>query len=238
MTRERILEIIEASERDKIRNSKLYSGGVIMQFNWKNWNYGGKIIFCSVCVAFVALFMNWVDVTILTQNGFVQQGYLLLPCWIYPLYVLLKSKKINFVGGIVSSGVSILFMIFYISSKTMSDTIMGHDVSMNVAATGAWVFLFASIMLLIGVLKYSPEENLKDSFESSVKSIKENVDRFRKSDNEYVVNSETTSTRHSTGVENDEEMIKRLEKLNELKSLGIITEEEFEVEKKKILSSF
>jgi len=151
-----------------------------MQFNWKEWNYGGKVIFGSACVALFSLFMDWVDITIMTQNGFVQQGYLLLICWIYPLYVLLKNKKINLVGGIVSSGISILFMIVYISSKTMSDTIMGQDVSMNVAASGAWVFLFASISLLIGVLRYSPEENLKDSFESSVDSINRECEQIQK----------------------------------------------------------
>ena len=66
----------------------------------------------------------------------------------------------------------------------------------------------------------------------------ENVNRFRKTDNEYVVDSKNNSPKEILKVVNNEEMIKRLEKLNELKSQGIITEEEFEIEKKKVLSSF
>jgi len=64
------------------------------------------------------------------------------------------------------------------------------------------------------------------------------VNRFRKTDNEYVVDSKNNSPKEILKVVNNEEMIKRLEKLNELKSQGIITEEEFEIEKKKVLSSF
>lgn len=64
------------------------------------------------------------------------------------------------------------------------------------------------------------------------------MNRFRKTDNEYVVDSKNNSPKEILKVVNNEEMIKRLEKLNELKSQGIITEEEFEIEKKKVLSSF
>lgn len=65
-----------------------------MEFDWKNWSLGGRIIICSACAALISLFMKWVDVGgMFSQNGFLQQGYLFLPFWAYPLFVLFKKKR-------------------------------------------------------------------------------------------------------------------------------------------------
>jgi len=192
-----------------------------MAFNWKDWNLGGKIIFCSACVAIVSLLMKWVDLGVFSQNGFAQQGYFLLVCWIYPLFVLLKDKKMNVFGGMISSVIAIVVMIVYISSKGINEEIFGEVIDVNVAAAGAWLFLFASVALLIGVVKFVPVVELKASFTHSVNAIKGNVDRLRKDVNE----------------EDKEDALKKLEKLNDMKKSGILSEEEFEVEKKKVLNS-
>ena len=208
-----------------------------MEFNWKNWNLGGKIIFCSACVAFISLLMKWVDLGVFSQNGFAQQGYFLLPCWIYPLFVLLKGKKMNVFGGIIPSVIAIIIMIAFISSKGINEEIFGDVVNVNVAAAGAWLFLFSTIALLIGVLKYVPIDELKASFTHSVNTIKGNVDKLKKDTNETVIHFEPPMTEKSNASGNKENAIKKLEKLNELKSSGILSEEEFNIEKKKLLNS-
>ena len=208
-----------------------------MEYNWKDWNLGGKIIFCSACVAIIALLMKWVDLGVFSQNGFAQQGYLLLPCWIYPLLVLFKDKKMNVFAGIIPSVIAIIIMITFISSKGINDEIFGDVVNVNVAAAGAWLFLFASVTLLIGVVKYIPVGELKASFTHSVNAIKGNVDRLRKDVKETVVHSEKPASKKSPSFENEEDAIKKLERLNDLKKSGILSEEEFNIEKKKLLTS-
>ncbi len=70
-----------------------------MNIKFKEWNFGGKLIFISTILAIISLFMNWVDAGILRVSGFQQQGYLLLIFYIYPVYKLLKGTKLNKVLG-------------------------------------------------------------------------------------------------------------------------------------------
>mgnify|MGYP007000269980 CR=1 len=62
---------------------------LLMEFNWKNWSTGQRLIFASSVVAVLSLLLPWADMGLLSVNGFAQQGYLLLIFFIYPLYKLL-----------------------------------------------------------------------------------------------------------------------------------------------------
>ncbi len=119
---------------------------------WKNWNSGGRIIFASACTALISMFMTWVDIGIAQKNGFDQQAFLLLVFWIYPVFRLLKNKRINGVSGLLSSIASVILTIGYIDSK--SGELINRTV--NFSGTGVWVFLFASIALGVGIVKYVP----------------------------------------------------------------------------------
>jgi hypothetical protein len=208
-----------------------------MEFDWKNWSLGGRIIICSACAALISLFMKWIDVGgMFSQNGFLQQGYLFLPFWGYPLFVLFKKKKMNIFGAIIPTLVAIIMLIAFMSSRKIE----GMDI--NVTGSGAWLFLFALIALSIGIIKYVPVDELKSALNSSINTVKENVDKFKKkSENEPVIKSETIISdkpeASNTSVDKDE-IFKRFEKLNDLKSSGVISEEEFETEKKKLLNKF
>jgi len=125
-----------------------------MKFDWKNWNVGGKIMFVMGCVAILSMFMSWVDVGFIAQSGMSQLMFFLLVFWVYPLLMLFKNNSINRIWGLASSLASVLATIMYIGSKTIE--ISGNTV--NVAATGAYLFLFASIGLIVGVLKYAPTQ--------------------------------------------------------------------------------
>lgn len=123
-----------------------------MKFDWNNWNVGGKTIFVAACVAVLSMFLKWVDLRIVSANGFSQGTFLFLGVFVYPVLMLLQQRPINrnigvgcAVGGIV------LALGYYLSSF---EEIMGRTVV--VAGSGPWVFLFASIALLVGVLKYEP----------------------------------------------------------------------------------
>lgn len=128
-----------------------------MKFDWKNWNTGGKTIFAATTASAVSMFMNWTDIGFASQSGFSQQAFLFLVLWIYPVFKLLKNHPISRIGGVTCSIASIALTLAYINSKSVD--VFGH--SGNVAGTGAWIFMFASIALLIGVLKYSPAEAIE-----------------------------------------------------------------------------
>lgn len=129
-----------------------------MKWNWKNWNSGGKVIFVAACLATASMLMDWVDVGFVSQSGLSQGAFLFLGLWVYPVVMLFKNKSIHRVLGVVCSSASIVFTLIYISSKSIQ--IFNHTV--NAAATGAYLFLFASIGLIVGIIKYSaviPVEN-------------------------------------------------------------------------------
>ena len=132
-----------------------------MKFDWQNCNTGGKVIFIASCVATLSLFMKWVDIGFASQTGLSQDAWLFLPLWIYPVIKLLKNGHINRMGGLVCSIGSVIASVSYISSKSID--VFGETV--NVAATGAYVYLLASIALIIGVVKYRPHLPEEDTGE-------------------------------------------------------------------------
>ena len=121
-----------------------------MKYDWNNWNIGGKIIFVSSCAATLSMIMNWVDVGIASQSGLSQGAFLFLLLWIYPVLMLFKNKPILKSWGLGFSIASVIFSLVYISSKSIE--LFGRSV--NAAASGAYIFLFASIGLIFGIIKY------------------------------------------------------------------------------------
>ena len=63
-----------------------------MAFDWKNFSLNQQIILGSFGVAILSMFLPWVDMEIITLNGFQQQGYIFLVCFVYPLYCILSEK--------------------------------------------------------------------------------------------------------------------------------------------------
>jgi len=123
-----------------------------MKFDWKNWNLGGKVIFAAACVATISVLMRWVDVGIASQSGLSQGAFLFLGLWIYPVLMLFKNKAIHRVWGLMCSIASVVLTLGYISSKSVE--LFGETV--NAAASGSYLFLLASIALIVGLVKYKP----------------------------------------------------------------------------------
>jgi len=118
---------------------------------WQVWSMGNKIIFSSACVAAVSMLLTWVDIGFASQNGLSQGTFLLLGFYIYPVMRLLKNEDMNKLWGRICSIGSVITAIIYISSKTIE--VFGSTV--NAASTGAYLFLFASIALIVGTEKYT-----------------------------------------------------------------------------------
>ena len=127
-------------------------GEINMKVDWKIWNIGGKIIFVAACGATTSMLMKWVDFGIASQSGLSQLAFLFLALWIYPVTMLFQNKTIHRIWGLVCSLCSVVFTLAYITSKSIE--MFGETV--NAAGAGAYIFLFASIALVVGVVKYTP----------------------------------------------------------------------------------
>ena len=122
---------------------------------WQAWTIGNKTIFISTCIATFSMFISWVDVGFVSQDGFSQGAFLFLGLYIYPFIRLLKNGNINKIWGRICSIGSLVCTILYINSKTIE--VFGSTI--NAASTGAYLFLFSSIALIVGIEKYATINN-------------------------------------------------------------------------------
>ena len=109
-----------------------------MEFNWKDWSLGNRIIFSSAIIAVLSLLLPWADMGLVTINGFGQQGYILLIFYVYPIYKLLNSKPIKSIYGLLSSLLAIITSISFAFSKTVEV----FNTSMNVSGSGLVLFIW------------------------------------------------------------------------------------------------
>lgn len=121
-----------------------------MRFNFGAWDIGGKSIFIAACLAIISLFFTWVDIGFYAENGFEQQAFIFLACFIYPIIRLLQDKSINRIGGYICAIAGIVCGIAYISSKSAEM----FGVQIQAAGTGPYVFIVASVILGFGVFRY------------------------------------------------------------------------------------
>jgi len=120
-----------------------------LNFDWKKWSGGEKIISISFVTAFASMFLNWTYGSFFPQNGFTQLAIVLLLFWVYPVYGVLFGGNINKYFAYLCSLGSFIAIVYYIYSKNAE--IFGGF--MNLAGNGAWVFLFSTLMLGIGVFQ-------------------------------------------------------------------------------------
>lgn len=116
-----------------------------------SWSFGRKTVFVSVCLAVVSLFFNWVDLGIFSENGFEQQAYLLLICFLYPIAQLVQNGPVNKLPGYICAIAGVVCGIAYINWKSVD--FLGTTV--NAAGSGPYVFIVASVILALGVYKSS-----------------------------------------------------------------------------------
>ena len=129
-----------------------------LKIDWENWTSGEKIISISFFVAIISMFLNWSYGGFFPQNGFTQLTVFFLLFWAYPLFMILTGKQISRNIGLGCSTGSLILTLFYIFSRNTE--IFGSFI--NLAGIGAWVFMFSSLALGVGVYQ-SHIENQKES---------------------------------------------------------------------------
>ena len=115
-----------------------------MKLDWKNWSFGGKIIFVATCIATLSMFMVWDDVS---QSRLpLRSALILLGLYIYPLIMLLKNRIIIKLWGLVCSIIAVVFSLLYLVSSVSNYSVV----------TGSWSYMFSSFGLMVGIIKYHP----------------------------------------------------------------------------------
>ena len=101
------------------------------------------------------MFLPWVDMEIITLNGFQQQGYIFLVCFVYPLYCILSEKVHNTLVSLALGVITVILTIWYITTYSI-DLYEGE--SINVAGSGLWLFTLCTIAFTFACFKELDED--------------------------------------------------------------------------------
>lgn len=100
------------------------------------------------------MILSWLDMVKFSYNGFQELAVFLLVFYAYPLYKVIKNEPMNMAVGIVSAIAAAGLSVGYMEWKTL--VFDGEELCF--AGHGTYIFFFASILLLVGVMKYEPTD--------------------------------------------------------------------------------
>lgn len=120
-----------------------------------NTPLGGKIILVSTVVAIFSLFLDWVDVGFISQNGMQQQGYIMLLFFIYPVFLVMKNKKGIRILNILSGVLVVVFMFLFMEDKKADF----YGEVLNANAAGIYLFFICTIGLTVGAFLWKKRED-------------------------------------------------------------------------------
>ena len=126
-----------------------------MAFDWKTLSLNKQIILGSFGISLFSLFLPWVDIQLITLNGFQQQGYLFLICFIYPLYCILSTKKHNALVSLALGVLTVILTIWFINSKSVE---IYEGESVNVSGSGLWLFALCTFAFTFSCFKELNED--------------------------------------------------------------------------------
>ena len=113
---------------------------------------GQLIVLISTAVAFISLFFPWVSAGFISVNAFQIQTFLIMLLYILPVYQIFKRRRFfldpshNFIVEVGSGALAAFLTLIFILTRTTF--IFGHSV--NLAGTGSYIFLLASLALTYG----------------------------------------------------------------------------------------
>ena len=144
---------------------------------WKEFNLKGKIILASLALAVLSIPLTWSyfqnnSYDFISIRGYNIPEILYMLFFLYPSICLFQGKTIKKKFGLTSAILALLFALFYLLSKANDtmfspmDEIVGDmcsseysdcseellDSAINNTGLGIYVYFFASILLVIGVI--------------------------------------------------------------------------------------
>lgn len=103
-------------------------------------------IYLGLCgVAFISLFMKWVDIGIASQNGFQQQGWIILIPLVYITVTKITGRMYNKWVNLALSMIIALLTIVFMFDKMVA---IGDEV-VNLASTGIYLMVICCLGFVI-----------------------------------------------------------------------------------------
>ncbi len=118
-----------------------------MQFNFKKLELGAKISLIAIGMAFISLFMPWMDFWGRNQNAFLEGEFIIFLPLLYPLLILLLGKTLRVFPGILAVVISLMT-----GSVLLNIYIMDRNSDPGI---GIFVFLLATLGALYGLVRWS-----------------------------------------------------------------------------------
>lgn len=118
-----------------------------MRFNFKELEPGAKISLIAIVLAFISLFLPWMDFRGRNQNAFLEGEFIIILPLVYPLVILLLGRTLRAFPGILAVVISLLA-----GSVLLNIYIMDRN---SDPAYGIFVFLVAVLGALYGLVRWS-----------------------------------------------------------------------------------
>lgn len=124
-----------------------------LEFNYGDWNLGGKLIFYATILAIISVILPWMEANNGTI-GFMQGAGFFLVFYVYPFVLLLMDRKIHELVGTVSAGFAVFapsYVLYYVMDQE------GGSLT-EIAEPGVIIFIVASMILFTGIHLYESYE--------------------------------------------------------------------------------
>lgn len=118
-----------------------------MQFNFNKLELGAKISLIGIGLAFISLFLPWMDVRGRNQNAFLEGEFIIFLPLIYPLMILLLGKTLRVFPGILAVAISLMT-----GSALLTVYLLDRN---SDPASGIYVFLVACLGTLYGLVRWN-----------------------------------------------------------------------------------
>ncbi len=125
-----------------------------MKFNFNRMELGAKISLIGIGLAFISLFLPWMDVRGRNQNAFLEGEFIIFLPLIYPLVILLLGKTLRVFPGILAVVISLMT-----GSALLTVYLLDRN---SDPASGIFVFLVATLGALYGLVCWSMSNNIPD----------------------------------------------------------------------------
>lgn len=123
-----------------------------MQFNFNKLELGAQISLIAIGIAFISLFMPWMDSWGRNHNAFFEGAFIIFLPLLYPLLVLFLGKTLHTFFGILAVVLSL------IAGSVLLNTYFLHQ--NTDPKIGLFVFLVATLGALYGLVRWSQPKSV------------------------------------------------------------------------------
>ena len=146
-------------------------------WNWSEWNGSEKMLVSGLIATILTLFLAWRDAVLIQVSGFESgEAWVALGLVAYPAINVLRGKDVNKILAIILTVLAVLWGLVNLASGYETIEADGflfeEDTTLDFNGVGAYLFVPASVVSLIGALRYQPTKSNKNSVSPVYTSFK------------------------------------------------------------------